>query len=52
MIRRIDSDKIGTPTVLKVQCDVMKKSGLIVLNGKVVVGVAIDYQVVGDFVLG
>lgn len=52
MIRRIDSDKIGSPTVLKVQRDVMKKSGLIILNGKMVVGVSLDYQVVGDFVLG
>jgi len=52
MVRRIDIDKIGLPTVLKVQRDVMKKSGLIVFNGKMVVGVAVNYQVVGDFALG
>jgi hypothetical protein len=35
-----------------VQFDVMKKSGLIVFNGKMVVGFAVDYQVVGNVALG
>lgn len=52
MVRRIDNDKIGLFTVLKVQFDVMKKSGLIVFNGKMVVGFAVDYQVVGNVALG
>ena len=52
MIRWIDGDPIGLSTVLKEQGDVMKQSGLIVLNGEVVVRLALQDQVVGNFVLG
>jgi hypothetical protein len=38
--------------VLKEQRDVMKMPGLIVFNGIMVVGVAVDYQIVGDVALG
>ncbi len=52
MVGRIGNDKIRLATVLKEQRDVIIKSGMIVFNGKMVVGVAVDYQIVGDVALG
>ena len=52
VVRRIASDKIRLPPVFKVQRDVLKKSGLVVFDGEVVMCVALVDQVGGDFALG
>ena len=42
VIRRVVLDKIGLLPVLKIECDVFKKPGLVVLDGKVVMSFTFD----------
>ena len=50
--RRIDEDKVRILAVLKIKRDVLKKSGLVVFNGEVVMRLALFYHIVGNLVLG
>jgi len=52
VVRRVVIDKIGVPPVFKVQRDVLKKCGLVVFDGEVVMSVALFDQVGGDLALG
>ena len=52
VIRRVVKDKIGILTIFKIQCDVLKKSGLVVFDGEVVMSVSLSDQIVGYFALG
>ena len=52
VIRRVDLDKIRIFPVFKIKRDVFKKSGLVVLDGKVIMGVTVSDQVVGYLALG
>lgn len=51
MIGGIGQDKIRVFTVVKKQCDVLKKAGLVVFDGEVVMGVAFLDQVVSKVTL-
>ncbi len=52
VIGRVAADKIRVLTVFKVQFDVLKKSGLVVLDGEVIMGFTVTDQIVGDLALG
>lgn len=52
VIRRVVKDKIGILPIFEIQCDVLKKSGLVVFDGEVVMSVTLPDQIVGDFTLG
>lgn len=52
MIRRIDEDKVRVLSVMKIKRDVLKKSGLVIFDGEVVVGLACYYHIVGNLALG
>jgi len=52
VIRRVAMDKIGVLTVFKIQRDVLKKSGLVVFDGEVVMSFTVPDQIVGDLALG
>jgi len=52
VVRRVAMDKIGVPPVFKIQCDVLKKSGLVVFDGEVVMSFTLPDQIVGDLALG
>ena len=52
VVRRVATDKIGVPPIFKVQRNILKKSGLIVFDGEVVMSFTIPDQIVGDLALG
>jgi len=52
VIRRVVLDKIGVVAVFKIKRDVLKKSGLVVFDGEVVMSVTFPDQIVGDIALG
>ena len=52
VIRRVAIDKIWVLPVFKIQRDVLKKSGLVVFDGEVVMSVSLVDQVGGDLALG
>ena len=52
VIRRIALDKIGVLAVFKIECDVLKKTGLVVFDGEVVMSFTLADQIVGDLALG
>jgi len=52
VIRGIILDEIGIVSIFKIKCDILKKSGLVVLDGKVVMSMAIPNQIVSDIALG
>jgi len=52
VIRGVVLDKIGILPVFKIKRDVFKKSGLVVLDGEVVMRVTFPNQVIGDLALG
>jgi len=52
VIRRVAEDKIGLLAVFKIQRDVVKKTGLVVFDGEVVMRFTLADQIVGDLALG
>ena len=52
VIRRVALDKIGVLAVFKIERDVLKKTGLVVFDGEVVMSFALANQIVGDLALG
>jgi hypothetical protein len=52
VVRGIAMEKIGLLSVFKVQRDVLKKTGLIVFDGEVIMSVTVLDQIVGDRALG
>ena len=52
VIRGIELDEIRIFPVFKVQCDVLKKCGLVVFDSEVVMSVTFSNQIVGDVSLG
>ena len=52
VIRWVAMDEIGVLPVSKKQCDVFKKSGLIVFDGEVVMSFALPDYIMGDLTLG
>ena len=52
VIRGIELGKIGIFPVFKVECDILKKCGLIVFDSEVVMSVTFFNQIVGDVSLG
>jgi hypothetical protein len=52
VVRGIAMHKIRILPVFKVQRDVLKKTGLVVFNGEVVMSVTVPDQIVGDRALG
>ena len=52
MIGRVVGDEVGDTSVLEQKSDVVKEGGLIGFDSEVVVGVALQNQVVGKFSLG
>lgn len=52
VIRRVVLDEIGIPPVIKIERYVLKKPGLVVLDGKVVISFAVSDQIFGDLALG
>ena len=52
VVRRVAIDKIRFLPVFKVQGDVLKKTGLVVFDRKVVMSVTVSDQIVSDFALG
>ena len=51
VIRGIAVEKIRFLSIFKIKGDVFEKTGLIVLDGEVVMSVTIPNQIVGDFLL-
>ena len=51
VIRGVALNKIGIFPVFKIKRDVFKKSGLVVLDGEVVMGVTFANQIVSDITL-
>ena len=45
-------DEIGILPVIKIEGDVLKKPGLVILDGKVVISFAVPDQIFGDLTLG
>jgi hypothetical protein len=52
VVRRIAMNKIRRLAVIKKQGDVLKKFGLVVFDGEVVMSFTIQDQIVGDLALG
>jgi len=52
VIRGIELGEIGIFPVFKVECDVLKKCGLVVFDSEVVMSVTFFNQIVGDVSLG
>ncbi len=52
VIRRVALDKIGVLAVFKIERDVLKKTGLVVFDGEVVMSFTLADQIVGDLALG
>ena len=52
VVRWVASDKIRLLPIFKVQGDILKKSGLVVLDGEVVMGFTLLDQILGDLALG
>jgi len=52
VIRRAALDKIGILSVFKIQRDILKKSGLVVFDGEVIMSLTFPDQIVSDFALG
>ena len=52
VIRGVIEDKIGVLAVFKIQCDILKKSGLVVFDGEVVMGFTLLDQILADLALG
>lgn len=52
MVRRVERDIIRIFPIFKKQCDIFKKSGLVVFNGKVVMSIAFADNIGSDFTLG
>jgi len=52
MIRRVVLNEIGLFSVFEKQRDILKKTGLVVFDGEVVVAMALPDDIVGDRALG
>ena len=52
VVRWVAIDKIRILPVFKIQRDVLKKCGLVVFDGEVVMSFTVQDQIVGDFALG
>ena len=52
VIRRIALNKVGIFPIFKIERDVFKEPGLIILDSEVVIGATIPNQILGNFSLG
>ena len=52
VIRRVIVDKIGVSPVIKIERNVLKKTGLIVFDSKMVMGLTFFDQIIGNATLG
>ena len=52
VIRGCAVDKIGILPVFKIKRDILKKSGLIVFDGEMIMSIALIDQIIGYLVLG
>ena len=52
VIRRVTLDKIGVLAIFKIERNVLKKTGLVVFDGKMVMSFTFADQIVGDLALG
>jgi len=51
VVRRIVLNKVGVLAIFKIKSDVFKKSGLVIFDSEVVMGMTIPYQIVSDILL-